>query len=58
VSGASRPSTFYAEIARNRRESWLLVFVVAVVLACSAVSSVRRPASAGRASRSRWRWRP
>ena len=32
MSGASRPSTFYAEIARNRRESWLLVFAVAVVL--------------------------
>ncbi len=32
MSSASRPSTFYGEIARNRRESWLLVFAVAVVL--------------------------
>lgn len=27
------PSTFYREIARNRRNSWILVFVVAMVLA-------------------------
>ena len=27
------PSTFFREIARNRRSSWILVFVVAVVLA-------------------------
>src|SRR6266545_957440 len=27
------PSTFYREIARNRRNSWILVFVVALVLA-------------------------
>jgi len=27
------PSTFYKEIARNRRNSWILVFVVAMVLA-------------------------
>lgn len=27
------PSTFYKEIARNRRNSWILVFVVAIVLA-------------------------
>jgi heat shock protein HtpX len=27
------PSTFFREIARNRRNSWILVFVVAIVLA-------------------------
>ncbi len=33
MSGRSSPPTFYAEIARNQRDSWLLVAAVALVLA-------------------------
>jgi heat shock protein HtpX len=33
MSARPAPSTFYREIARNRRNSWLLVIIVAVVLA-------------------------
>jgi heat shock protein HtpX len=33
VIGRTPPPTFYGEIARNRRDSWLLVVVVALVLA-------------------------
>jgi heat shock protein HtpX len=33
MSGRPAPSTFYREIARNRRNSWLLVVIVALVLA-------------------------
>jgi heat shock protein HtpX len=32
MSAAPAPTTFFREIARNRRESWLLVVVVALVL--------------------------
>ncbi|HEX6140037.1 MAG TPA: M48 family metallopeptidase [Candidatus Limnocylindria bacterium] len=32
MTARSAPTTFYREIARNRRNSWILVFVVAVVL--------------------------
>jgi heat shock protein HtpX len=33
MTASVAPSTFYREIARNRRNSWILVFVVALVLA-------------------------
>jgi heat shock protein HtpX len=33
MTAGAAPSTFYREIARNRRNSWILVFVVALVLA-------------------------
>src|SRR2546422_8198260 len=33
MSAAPAPTTFFAEVARNRRDSWLLVGVVLVVLA-------------------------
>jgi heat shock protein HtpX len=33
MSSRPAPSTFYREIARNRRNSWILVFVVTLVLA-------------------------
>jgi heat shock protein HtpX len=33
MSARPAPSTFYREIARNRRNSWLLVIIVALVLA-------------------------
>jgi heat shock protein HtpX len=33
MSAAPAPTTFFAEVARNRRNSWLLVGVVALVLA-------------------------
>jgi heat shock protein HtpX len=33
MTGRPAPSTFYREIARNRRNSWLLVGIVALVLA-------------------------
>jgi heat shock protein HtpX len=33
MTASAAPSTFYREIARNRRNSWILVFVVALVLA-------------------------
>ena len=33
MTASPAPSTFYREIARNRRNSWILVFVVAIVLA-------------------------
>ena len=33
MTAQPKPSTFFREIARNRRNSWLLVMVVAVVLA-------------------------
>jgi len=33
MSARPAPTTFYAEISRNRRNSWILVFVVALVLA-------------------------
>jgi len=33
MTASPAPSTFFREIARNRRNSWILVFVVAMVLA-------------------------
>ncbi|MEX0626941.1 MAG: M48 family metallopeptidase [Chloroflexota bacterium] len=33
MTASPAPSTFFREIARNRRNSWILVFVVAIVLA-------------------------
>ncbi|TMB54952.1 MAG: hypothetical protein E6J47_07370, partial [Chloroflexi bacterium] len=33
MSAAPAPTTFFAEVARNRRDSWLLVGVVLLVLA-------------------------
>jgi heat shock protein HtpX len=33
MTASAAPSTFYREIARNRRNSWILVLVVALVLA-------------------------
>jgi len=33
VTARPAPTTFYREVARNRRNSWILVFVVAMVLA-------------------------
>ncbi len=33
MSAQPAPTTFYSEIGRNRRNSWILVFVVALVLA-------------------------
>jgi heat shock protein HtpX len=33
MTASPAPTTFFREIARNRRNSWILIFVVALVLA-------------------------
>lgn len=38
MSARPAPTTFYREISRNRRNSWILVFVVALVLAALGAS--------------------